>query len=60
MFKQFLENAEGNQGYLLSSLAIFMVFFLLVGVFLLKMKKEDIQYMKELPLKDENNERGSE
>jgi len=59
MFKQFLENAEGNQGYLLSSLAIFLVFFILVGVFVLTMKKEEIKYMSELPLNDENNERGS-
>jgi len=59
MFKQFLENAEGNQGYLLSSLAIFLVFFLLVGVFVLTMKKEEIKYMSELPLNDENDERGS-
>jgi cbb3-type cytochrome oxidase subunit 3 len=59
MFKQFLENAEGNQGYLLSSLAIFLIFFILVGVFLLTMKKDDINYMSQLPLKDEDDERGS-
>ncbi|CAM4284711.1 hypothetical protein SAMN06265348_109176 [Pedobacter westerhofensis] len=59
MFKQFLENAEGNQGYLLSSLAIFLIFFILVGVFVLTMKKEEIKYMSELPLKDEDDERGS-
>jgi len=59
MFKQFLENAEGNQGYLLSSLAIFLVFFILVGVFVLTMKKEEIKYMSELPLNDKNDERGS-
>jgi cbb3-type cytochrome oxidase subunit 3 len=59
MFKQFLDHADGNQGYLLSSLGVFMLFFILVAVLLLTMKKEDIQYMKELPLKDDNNERGS-
>jgi len=59
MFKQFLENAEGNQGYLLSSLAIFLIFFILVGVFVLSMRKEDIKYMSELPLKEEDDERGS-
>jgi hypothetical protein len=59
MFKQFLDHADGNQGYLLSSLGVFMLFFILVTVLLLTMKKEDIQYMKELPLKDDNNERGS-
>ncbi|MET1054552.1 MAG: hypothetical protein ABWY16_04530 [Pedobacter sp.] len=59
MFKQFLENAEGNQGYLLSSLAIFLIFFILVGIFVLSMKKDDIKYMSELPLKDEDDERGN-
>ncbi|SDZ94834.1 hypothetical protein [Pedobacter hartonius] len=59
MFKQFLDHADGNQGYLLSSLGVFMLFFILVAVLLLTMKKEDIQYMKELPLKDDGNERGS-
>jgi hypothetical protein len=59
MFKQFLENAEGNQGYLLSSLAIFLLFFILVGVFVLTMKKDEITYMSELPIKEDNDERGS-
>jgi cbb3-type cytochrome oxidase subunit 3 len=59
MFKQFLENAEGNQGYLLSSLAIFLLFFILVGVFVLTMRKEEIKYMSELPLNEEDDERGS-
>jgi hypothetical protein len=59
MFKQFLENAEGNQGYLLSSLSIFLLFFILVGIFVLTMKKDEIKYMSELPIKEDNDERGS-
>jgi cbb3-type cytochrome oxidase subunit 3 len=59
MFKQFLENAEGNQGYLLSSFGIFLLFFILVGVYVLTMKKDEIEYMSALPLKDEEDERGS-
>jgi cbb3-type cytochrome oxidase subunit 3 len=59
MFKQFLENAEGNQGYLLSSLGIFLLFFILVGVYILTIKKEEIDYMSGLPLKDNEDERGS-
>jgi len=59
MFKQFLENAEGNQGYLLSSFGIFLLFFILVGVYVLTIKKEEIKYMSELPLKDDEDERGS-
>ena len=59
MFKQFLENAEGNQGYLLSSFGIFLLFFILVGVYVLTVKKEEIRYMSELPLKDDEDERAS-
>lgn len=59
MFKQFLENVEGNQGYLLSSFGIFLLFFILVGVYVLTMKKDEIEYMSALPLKDEEDERGS-
>ena len=59
MFKQFLENAEGNQGYLLSSFGIFLLFFILVGVYVLTIKKEEIRYMSELPLKDDEDERAS-
>ncbi|MBB6500106.1 hypothetical protein [Pedobacter cryoconitis] len=57
MFKQFLDKVDGNQGYLLSSLGIFMLFFLLVGILLLTMKKDEIKYMSELPLKDDQDER---
>jgi len=59
MFKQFLDQADGNQGYLLSSFGIFLLFFILVGVFLLTMKKEEVKYMSELPLKEDKDERGS-
>jgi len=53
MFKQFLDQATGNNGYLIASLGIFMLFFILVGVLLLTMKKEEVNYMSELPLKDD-------
>lgn len=53
MFKQFLDNVDGSQVYLLTSLGIFILFFLLVGVLLLTMKKGEIKYMSELPLNDD-------
>ena len=53
MFKQFLDNVNGSQVYLLTSLGIFMVFFILVAVLLLMMKKDTVKYMSELPLKDD-------
>ncbi|MGI4020019.1 MAG: hypothetical protein ACRYFA_00800 [Janthinobacterium lividum] len=55
MFKQFLDNATGNNPYLISSLAIFLLFFILVAVLLLRMKKDDINYMSDLPLNDEKS-----
>jgi hypothetical protein len=53
MFKQFLNQADGHQAYLITSLAIFLVFFLLVALLLLLMKKDTVKYMSELPLEEE-------
>ncbi|MEQ7801441.1 hypothetical protein ABDJ41_16730 [Pedobacter sp. ASV1-7] len=53
MFKQFLDQATGNNGYLLTSLGIFMLFFIMVAILLLTMKKDEVKYMSELPLKDD-------
>lgn len=53
MFKQFLDQTSGNQGYLITSLAIFMLFFVVVAILLLTMKKDEVKYMSELPLKDD-------
>jgi hypothetical protein len=50
MFKQFTENINGNQVYLISSLGIFLVFFLVVAILLLKLRKSHIKYMSDLPL----------
>lgn len=52
MFKQFTENISGHQVYLLSSLGIFLVFFILVTVLLTRMRKSHIEHMSDLPLKD--------
>ncbi len=53
MFKQFLNQVDGSQVYLITSLGIFLVFFIMVAVLLLVMKKDKIKYMSELPLNDE-------
>jgi cbb3-type cytochrome oxidase subunit 3 len=55
MFKQFTQNAKVPQPYLIFSLAIFLVFFIVVGILLLRMKKKDVDHMKELPLTDDDN-----
>ncbi len=52
MFKQFTENISGNQVYLITSLAIFLVFFIVVTVMLLRSRKDHNDYMSDMPLKD--------
>ncbi|WP_421939990.1 hypothetical protein [Pedobacter sp.] len=52
MFNQ-LKNLAGDEYYLISSLLVFMLFFLIVGVYLLKLNKQHIQIMRELPIQDQ-------
>lgn len=57
MFKQFIQNFADSQIYLITSLWLFLIFFVLVGVMLIRMNKNHIKYMSELPLnQDEPNE----
>jgi hypothetical protein len=53
MFKQFTQNVSGHQVYLLTSLAIFLLFFIVVTLLLLRMRKQHIDHMSDLPLHDE-------
>ena len=53
MFKQFIDNTIGADIYLITSLGIFLVFFIVVTVMLFTMSKEHIGYMSELPLNDD-------
>ncbi|MET3113739.1 hypothetical protein AAKU52_001468 [Pedobacter sp. CG_S7] len=53
MFRQFLDQVDDKQVYLITSLGIFLLFFIVVGIIILTMKKEDINYMSQLPLKEE-------
>ncbi|HAL83518.1 MAG TPA: hypothetical protein DCO83_15840 [Mucilaginibacter sp.] len=52
MFKQFTENIKGEQVYLISSLGIFLVFFIVVAVLVIRLKKQHADYMSDLPLED--------
>ena len=54
MFKQFIQNFTDSRIYLISSLWLFLIFFVLVGVMLYRMNKKHIEYMSNLPLNDEN------
>jgi len=52
MFKQFTENISGTQVYLLCSLGIFLVFFIVVTIVLILLRKNYVAYMGTLPLED--------
>jgi hypothetical protein len=52
MFRQFIGSVEGSQIYLITSLGIFLFFFIVVAVMLFLMKKDHIQQMSEMPLRD--------
>lgn len=53
MFKQ-ITNLDGNEWYLIVSLWIFLIFFIVVGIMLWRMKKEHVDYMKDIPLDDKS------
>lgn len=52
MFKQFTENINAHQAYLLFSLGIFFVFFIVVTVMLIRIRKQHVDHMRDLPLND--------
>jgi hypothetical protein len=52
MFDQFVKNVSGEQIYLIFSLWIFLVFFVVVSVLLFVTKKQHTDRMSELPLED--------
>ncbi|WP_306550052.1 hypothetical protein [Daejeonella sp.] len=52
MFRQFIDKSTGADVYLITSLGIFFVFFIIVTVLLFTMNKKHVNYMSELPLTD--------
>lgn len=52
MFKQFLNHVKGADVPMITSLLIFFVFFLLVGVYLFLVDKKHLDHMSTLPLED--------
>jgi len=52
MFKQFTENINAHQAYLLFSLGIFFVFFIVVTIILIRIRKQHVEHMQDLPLED--------
>ncbi len=56
MFKQFTENITANQGYLLFSLGIFFIFFVVVTIMLIRLRKDHVAHMSDMPLHDGIND----
>jgi len=52
MFDQFVKDVSGKEMYLIFSLWIFLVFFVVVSILLFITKKQHIDYMSDLPLED--------
>jgi hypothetical protein len=52
MFDQFVKDVSGEQMYLIFSLWIFLVFFVVVSILLFITKKQHIDRMSDLPLDD--------
>ena len=55
MFRQ-ITNLNGDERYLIFSLLIFLIFFIVVGIMLIRMKKDYSDHMSEMPLEDNENE----
>src|SRR5690606_41346515 len=55
MFKQ-ITDLNGDESYLIFSLLMFMVFFLLVGIMLVRMKKDYADEMSQMPLEENYEE----
>lgn len=53
MFKQFINSFFDSQVYLISSLWIFLIFFIIVALMLFKMNKKHLEHMSSLPLNDD-------
>lgn len=55
MFRQ-ITDLNGDERYLIFSLLIFLIFFIVVGIMLIRMKKDYSDHMSEMPLEENENE----
>ena len=56
MIKEVLQSIEGVEFYTIVSMIIFILFFVGMAIWLLKVDKKYIKTMSELPLEEDNNE----
>ncbi len=55
MIKEILQSIKGVEIYPIISLIIFFLFFIVIGIWLLRMDKNQIIKMKRIPLNNHNN-----
>lgn len=55
MYKEILQSIEGVEIYPIISLIVFVIFFIVVTVWLIRMDKNYINEMKQLPLSNEDS-----
>ncbi len=53
MFRQLLSKIQGADLPMISSLLIFFIFFILIGIYLVIIDKNHIKYMSNLPFDEE-------
>ncbi|UKT64714.1 hypothetical protein [Pedobacter mucosus] len=59
MFNQ-IKDLAGGEIYLITSLLMFMVFFVIVGLYLFKLNKRHIEVMSALPIHENNPQENEE
>lgn len=57
MYKEILQSIEGIEIYPIISLIVFILFFIVVTIRLVRMDKSYINKMKKLPLNNEDNKK---
>ncbi|MEP0862099.1 MAG: cbb3-type cytochrome c oxidase subunit 3 [Ignavibacterium sp.] len=57
MYKEILQSIEGVEIYPIISLIVFVLFFIVVTIRLIRMDKNYINKMKQLPLNNEDNKK---
>jgi cbb3-type cytochrome oxidase subunit 3 len=56
MFKEILKNTPLNGIYAIVIMILFMIAFILIVIYTLKIKKKDIEYYKNLPLENQKSD----
>jgi hypothetical protein len=56
MFKEILKNTPLNGIYAIVIMILFMIAFILIVIYTIKIKKQDIEYYKNLPLENQQSD----